>query len=385
MRNIFTFLAVVFAASVLSGSGFSQTPTYNLVVRNMTLNSPTDNELEFDIYMIRTGATPLDYAAGRYNFYFNPLIANGGVLTYSFVSGFSDLPPALQPTGASITANRLNMTINAFPGAGNGYDISNVFPGTRICRMKIATSAPVFALEPLALAWNNPGSLNPPRTVVYAYNDDGDEVVITTPLTHSIDSSGLGGGVLPVELTAFTAAVTGNIVKLNWLTSSELNNAGFDVERRNGNGAWKKIGFVPGAGTTLNPTEYSYSDRVGTGSYNYRLKQTDVNGNFEYFELSQEVNVGSPVKFDLQQNYPNPFNPATVIGYEIPVDSKVSMKLYDMTGKEVMTLVSGFQAAGYYSVKLNGSGLNSGVYFYSLISESNGQTFNATKKLILTK
>jgi len=383
MKSFFTSLLVIL---IIAGStGVSSAQTYNLVVRNMALNTPTDNALEFDIYIQRTGGTNLNYAAGRYNFYFNPLIANGGTLTYSFVSGMSDLSSALQPSGPSITGDRLNMTINAFPGSGNGQSISNAPPGDRICRMRLETSAAIFAYEPLSLAWNNPGSLNPPRTVVYAYNTDGDEINITTPATHSIDSSGIGGP-LPVELSSFTYYLNRNNVTLNWSTATELNNSGFDVERKAANGQWSKVSFVQGKGTTHNVSNYSFTDKgLNAGNYSYRLKQTDLNGNFEYFNLSSEVNVGTPNTFALSQNYPNPFNPSTVINFEIPHDGNVIMQLFDMSGREVKTMVNEFKTAGYYSINLNGSDLTSGTYFYRLITSDGINNYSSTKKMILAK
>jgi len=374
----FLFLSVFF---ITFKFGYSQ--TYSLTARNMQLNNPTDNALEFDIYILRTGATPLDYAAGRYNFYFNPLIANGGTLTYSIIPGSSALPVAYQPFGPSITGDRLNMIINPFPGSG--FIISNIAPGTKVCRVKLETSASVFAIEPFALSWNNPGSTNPPRTVVYAYNSDGDEINITTPLTHSIDSSGLGG-VLPVELASFSSTIYKNNVILNWSTTKEINNSGFDLERKTKNGTWTKITFINGNGTNENTSIYTFTDRgLSSENYNYRLKQIDFNGNFEYFNLNNEVNVGAPNQFILAQNYPNPFNPSTVINYEIPLGGNVNIKLFDVSGKELNNLINEFKQAGYYSVSFNGSNLSSGTYFYRIIVESAGQNFVTTKKMVLTK
>ncbi|MBK9332396.1 MAG: T9SS type A sorting domain-containing protein [Ignavibacteria bacterium] len=187
---------------------------------------------------------------------------------------------------------------------------------------------------------------------------------------------------LPVELASFTASTNANNVDLNWSTTSETNNAGFDIERSALNGNWSKIGNVAGNGTTASAQSYTFRDRnVATGNYNYRLKQIDFNGNFEYFNLSNEVNVGIPTKFDLSQNYPNPFNPSTSINFDLPVDGKVSLKIYDLTGKEVMTLVNEVRSAGYYSVNFNASNLSSGAYFYILSADN----FTATKKMMLLK
>lgn len=192
--------------------------------------------------------------------------------------------------------------------------------------------------------------------------------------------------VLPVELTSFNSVINGREVTLNWTTSSELNNSGFDIERSSGNSSWTKIGNISGNGTTTSQSIYSFSDgNLSAGSYSYRLKQIDFNGNFEYFNLSNEVNIGVPGNFALSQNYPNPFNPTTRITYDLPVDSRVNIKLFDMSGREVMTVLNETKTAGYYSVNFNGANLSSGVYFYRISAEGNGKTFVATKKMALIK
>lgn len=195
---------------------------------------------------------------------------------------------------------------------------------------------------------------------------------------------------LPVELASFTAAVNNRNVTLSWSTSSELNNSGFDIERSNDNQSWIKVGNVTGQGTSSSMNYYAFTDRgLNTGMYNYRLKQVDFNGNFEYFSLSTDVNIGIPLKYDLAQNYPNPFNPSTSINYDIPYDSKVTLKIFDISGKEVMTLVNEYQTAGYYTISFNSSsvtgGLSSGVYFYNITADGGGKNFRATKKMILVK
>jgi Secretion system C-terminal sorting domain len=188
--------------------------------------------------------------------------------------------------------------------------------------------------------------------------------------------------VLPVELASFTSVINGRDVTLNWSTASELNNMGFDIERSTVNETWSRIGNVNGNGTTNLSTSYLFTDRnLASGQYNYRLKQIDLNGNFHYYNLSNEVNVGVPAKFDLSQNYPNPFNPSTKINYDLPFDSKVSIKVFDMSGKEVATLVNDTKTAGYYSINFNASNFGSGVYFYTITADN----FTSTKKMMLVK
>ncbi len=88
-----------------------------------------------------------------------------------------------------------------------------------------------------------------------------------------------------------------------------------------------------------------------------------------------------PSNFELEQNYPNPFNPTTVIRYQLPAASHVALKVYDVLGRVVETLVDGKQNAGYYNVTFNANKLSSGVYIYRLQSEN----VSISKKLVLVK
>lgn len=181
-------------------------------------------------------------------------------------------------------------------------------------------------------------------------------------------------GALPVELASFNATVSGRNVDLNWTTASERNNSGFDIERKSIESyEWTKVGNVSGNGTSTQIHNYSFTDRnVLTGNYNYRLKQTDYNGNYEYHNLTSEVNVGTPNSFSLKQNYPNPFNPTTKIDFDIAVDGNVKLTVYNSSGKEIATLVNEFKTSGYHSVIFDARNISSGIYYYKL--ESNGKS-----------
>jgi hypothetical protein len=188
---------------------------------------------------------------------------------------------------------------------------------------------------------------------------------------------------MPVSLESFTSAVSGRNVKLCWKTSQEINNAGFDLERRSEfDHKWIKIGYVQGSGTTIEEKNYSFNDiGLNTAKYNYRIKQIDFNGSFEYFELNNDVVVGKPVNCDVSQNYPNPSNPSSQIKFQISADANVTLKLYDIQGREIKTLIDDFLAAGYYSANFDGTNTASGIYFYRL----NAAGYSKTLKLILVK
>jgi hypothetical protein len=188
--------------------------------------------------------------------------------------------------------------------------------------------------------------------------------------------------VVPVELASFTASVNENAVELSWITATEVNNSGFAVERKTQNTEWENIGFVDGHGTTTEAQSYSFIDKdLSAGSYSYRLKQIDFDGSFKYHVLAETIEIGSIRTFALAQNYPNPFNPATIINYQIPVEGQVSLKVYDMLGNEVATLVNEMKTAGEYQVDFNAAALSSGIYFYRLQAGN----FVETKRMMLMK
>ena len=190
----------------------------------------------------------------------------------------------------------------------------------------------------------------------------------------------------PVEMTSFTSSVSGRDVKLNWTTLSELNNSGFEIERSIVKGQtsneWTKVGFVSGSLTSTDIHNYEFTEKgLNTGKYKFRLKQIDFNGNFEYFELAEEVNIGTPDKYELSQNYPNPFNPVTNLEFGIPEFGFVSLKIYDVIGRELVTLVNEIKEPGYYKIRFNAADLSSGVYFYKMTSGD----FVAVKKFVVLK
>ncbi len=189
------------------------------------------------------------------------------------------------------------------------------------------------------------------------------------------------GGIVPVELVSFDASTSADNVILNWATATETNNKGFSIERKSGDAQWQKIAFVNGKGTVTEKSTYSFTDsKVVAGKYSYRLVQEDLDGT-KHTGNSVEVNVGRPVDYSLNQNYPNPFNPNTQISYQLPVNSKVVLKVYDAIGKEVATLVDDMKEAGYHSVQFNASNLPSGMYVYKITAGN----FTQSRKLVLMK
>lgn len=221
-------------------------------------------------------------------------------------------------------------------------------------------------------------------------NTTSNTITLTGLNNFSLWTAANANSPMPVELTAFTSNITGRDVKLNWQTNKEINNKGFEIERKTYDNNWIKIAYLKGKGTTNEITNYSFGDlKLNSGKYNYRLKQIDFNGNFVYHNLNGVVEIGIPSKFILSQNYPNPFNPSTKIDFQIPDDSYTVLKIYDITGKEVTTLVNEKLKAGFYTIQFSinqfsNNHIASGTYFYRLTCDG-VSNFTSTKKMIILK
>ncbi len=235
-----------------------------------------------------------------------------------------------------------------------------------------------------------PGNTNIDSWMFYGESSSGNAANI---FIDNIDfTNTISENPLPVDLSSFVVTAMGRNVMLNWSTSAEVNNSGFEIERCSQSGGpenfWESIGFVKGSGTVNTSKEYTFEDRgLKAGTYRYRLKQIDFNGNFEYFEPqnTDEAVIFKPLEFTLLQNYPNPSNPTSNIDFDMPFDGIVSLRVYDVSGKEVAVLANGFHTANFYTILFDGSNLPSGVYFYRLTAEGKTERFTKTLKMILVK
>ncbi|MCL5030344.1 MAG: lamin tail domain-containing protein [Bacteroidetes bacterium] len=227
---------------------------------------------------------------------------------------------------------------------------------------------------------------------------------------------------LPVEFTSFIANIFNSSVQLKWQTATEVNNYGFEVERLNPphnplpggeekypshnplpggeekypplsplpggeKKGWVKIGFVNGNGNSSSTKDYTFIDpaigtgkNISSGKYSYRLKQIDNNGAYKYSNVV-EVSFMKPAKFALEQNYPNPFNPSTTISFSIPIYFTHCLKLYDVLGREVQTLINENRKAGTHNINFYANNLSNGVYMYKLTAGN----YSEIKKMILLK
>jgi hypothetical protein len=220
-----------------------------------------------------------------------------------------------------------------------------------------------------------PGSdlINNGTNVGLPFNDAPDLGAFETP-----------PGTLPVELTSFFASAEAYNVVLKWNTATEVNNYGFDIERRTmPSEIWQTIGSVTGAGTSNSTQSYEYADKnVVSGRYAYRLKQIDGTGLFKYYNEVEVVVGNKPSQLSLSEAYPNPFNPSTVIRFSVAIAGIAKLRVINILGQQIATLFSGHAEPGTdYPIQFNAASLPSGVYFSVL--ESNGK--QEVKKMLLMK
>ena len=220
----------------------------------------------------------------------------------------------------------------------------------------------------------------PAEHIVIAIEASGGNPTGTLHLEHMVVD---GGVILPVELTSFNATVSGDAVFLKWVTASETNNAGFDVQMRSNNeNEFHALGFVEGHGTTTEVQTYTFIvPNLDPGAYAFRLKQIDYDGAFEYSD-EIEVTVGVPGTHLLTNAYPNPFNPQARFSLSVAQTQNVNVKVYDALGRRVLNLFDGVMAAGSADpFALDGRGLATGLLFI----RATGETFSASQAVTLVR
>jgi hypothetical protein len=236
-------------------------------------------------------------------------------------------------------------------------------------------------------------SISGDYAIVGAYGDDSKKG--SAYIYHSIADLSL-----PVELSAFTATISGDNVILKWRTETETNNVGFTVYRSESeDGKFAEVAFIKCAGTTGMPTEYQFIDKnAETGkTYYYHLEDIDIAGEKNKSSTIKVVvppaKLATPIpeSFALLQNFPNPFNPDTWLPYELPEDAAVVIRIYDLKGQLVRQLDLGNQKAGYYVDKTTvaywdgknqlGQRVASGIYFYSLKAGD----FESVRRMVILK
>ncbi|MEL6443031.1 MAG: T9SS type A sorting domain-containing protein [Bacteroidota bacterium] len=192
---------------------------------------------------------------------------------------------------------------------------------------------------------------------------------------------------LPVELTTFEAQRTGERVVLSWATSSETNNAGFDVELRSTTGdfaapSFETVGFVAGAGTTTEAQAYRFTtDALPAGTYTFRLRQVDFDGAFAY-SPEVELALGVAGTHTLSAAYPNPFAERATFSLAVAQEQPVEVAVFDALGRRVATLFDATLPADQARVlTLDAADLPSGLY----IVRAQGTTFSDVRRVTLAR
>ena len=322
-----------------------------------TISCPgTNNFIRVDVYV--AGASNLD------TYEFNINYDNGLLL---FMGGSEDQPVTfesnfLKKNGGSTTG----FTCTANSGVVN---CANTLVGDQLDNTPDGDG--LLASIVFKALVDCPGQLT--FGDVFWYDNSGLQDVCTDKSTNAV---------LPIELSTFTAKSAEEKIMLNWTTKTEVNNYGFELEKSHPDSkVWEKIGFVKGNGNSNSDKQYTFTDKNlnGGSKFIYRLKQIDNNGKFVY---SDEVEIEVlPTKYELYQNYPNPFNPTTNFKFQTVNHGLVSLKVYDVLGNEIETIINKELDPGFYKYQWDASYFASGVYFYRLHA---GDYVN-TKKLLLLK
>jgi hypothetical protein len=365
-------------------SSASNAQTFTMSLTNDVYTSP--NVYEFDVYLVCNGATTqFEMSLWQAGILYDNTIKNGGTITPTWVPG---------SFGPEVTASgQINQTLNAttagcikiaakLPPGGVGTGAAITTTPAKLGRVRLTNSITFLGGSHAGLHFNFTAS--PYNTVVSAYIGG-----IGTPITaNGTFVYTLADPPLPVELSSFVSAAQGRTVVLNWSTKTEKNSNLFEVERSlAASTSWSTVGSVKAAGLSNSTKNYTYSDtKLQSGKYQYRLKMVDANGTFSYSSV-ESAEVAIPKDFAVSQNYPNPFNPSTKIDYQVPVDAKVIMEVYNIAGQKVVELVNSQMSAGYYTVDFGATKLASGVYIYRLAASdvATGHNFSSIKKMMLLK
>lgn len=291
------------------------------------------------------------------------------------------------PTGI----NPQNGTHYTFHNFGSGFYASHVTQptigtiGINIV-LNVNTMGTVIALAP---AWTDVCTINFGIANSSAVNSSAftrlevwDDAISSARYTNGT-WEGLTDVPLPVEMKTFAATVNGNAVQLNWETTTEVNCFGFDIERSlSTSEQYTKVGFIQGSGNSNSAKKYEFSDvPEQQGLYHYRLKQIDNDGSIAYYGPVLVDFSQTPDIYALYQNFPNPFNPSTLISFDIPRESHVSLEIFNTVGEKVASPVSHYLSSGKHTVSFSAADLPTGLYFYVLRAGE----FTSVKKMMILK
>jgi len=380
---------ILSALLLFAGTLFPQV-TADLTIENQ---QAVGTDFFFDLYLSTNQASDsLFLGNSDFILTFDSLNFNSPALTLEgdpFAGAYCTFAPRIAG-GASGTRENYSNSISVSILSGNRIVInldgqnppSQSFFNNRVARIDNTPSTHRLGTFKVSGIINPSGFMNfqwETASLIVSTYESIPPFIETQVLINAIDP---GNAPLPVELVSFTATYQNQAVTLGWKTETEVNNYGFNLERRVSDGQWDSIVFIEGHGNSNSPKEYSYSDKElfsGGSKFQYRLKQIDNDGTFEYSDVV-EVEV-LPTQYELSQNYPNPFNPSTTIRFSLPQAAQLKINLYNMLGEQVATIAEGMYELGYHKVTFNASSLPSGTYIYRLESSD----FVQVKKMILIK
>lgn len=385
-----TLTTALCALLFFAGTMFPQV-TADLTIENQNV---VGTDFFFDIYLTRTGTNDLYLGNADFVLTFTVANFNSPSITNEGVEFCTFIPTISNPTNNLFTqdfyfnstsvetnnGNEILINLNGpTPSTQTNFDtrvarIDNTPSTHRLGRFRV--SGIINPNGFMNLQWKTSGAGVTTQVFTLASVTPWASSAVTINAINPVNAP------LPVELVSFTASYKNLAVMLSWKTETEVNNYGFNLEKRVNDGEWDSIAFIEGHGNSNSPKEYSYNDKdlfAGGSKFQYRLKQIDNGGSFEYSDFV-EVEV-VPNQYDLSQNYPNPFNPSTTIRFSLPQAAQIKINLYNMLGEQVKTLAEGTYETGYHKVVVDAANLPSGTYIYRLESSD----FVSVKKMILLK
>jgi hypothetical protein len=198
------------------------------------------------------------------------------------------------------------------------------------------------------------------------------------------------------QLSAFSARIKDKLININWRITNPRDISYFEIQKHDGKTRLfktinkeniKRSDFIEQGVDENNLTVYKYNyedDPEKDGVYYYRIKAFSTGGKQLFISDEIKIGVNGLRDFSLEQNRPNPFNPSTSITYDLTSQTHVTLKVFDLLGREIATLVDQSQGEGEYTIEFDASkysNLTSGIYFYKLETDK----YSEVKKMILTK
>jgi hypothetical protein len=319
---------------------------------------------------------------------FTVTTGTSGVQTLKFVLSYFDYPGT--PGATDITVNDLDLTVT---GGGNTY-YGNVF-GQPASNGFSITGGAKDTVNCEEVVWLPASATKANVTYTVTVNaraiNNGPQPYVLTVAGDISSTTGFAISPQAVEMSSFSAMQAGEGVEVRWRTESEKDCDHWLIERSTAeDGNFAEVGKVAGNLSSNEPHEYSYTDnwKLETGIYYYRLAEVDLSGAKTYYGpmLVEFGGRNLPLSYQLGNAYPNPAASSVTIRYALKNTGRTSIKVYNVLGQEVRTLVDGIQPAGYYSANWNGrdsrgrSAAN-GVYLYQMTSGD----FSATQKVMILR